>query len=112
MTCCGEHPFYLGGTDRFCTAVLGGLRNRAFVKIGAEGVIGGVLPELGLGIAVKCDDGGQRAAEVVMAALIMRLLPLSAEEGAFLEPRVRPPMKNWNGLVVGQLRPTDAVVGK
>ena len=19
MTCCGEHPFYLGGTDRFCT---------------------------------------------------------------------------------------------
>ena len=112
MTCCGEHPFYLGGTDRFCTAALGGLRNRAFVKIGAEGVIGGVVPELGLGIAVKCDDGGQRAAEVVMAALIMRLLPLSAEEGAFLEPRVRPPMKNWNGLVVGQLRPTDAVVGK
>ena len=74
MRCCGEHPFYLGGTDRFCTAVLGGLRNRAFVKIGAEGVIGGVVPELGLGIAVKCDDGGQRAAEVVMAALIMRLL--------------------------------------
>jgi L-asparaginase II len=112
MACCGEHPFYLGGTDRFCTAVLGGLRNRAFVKIGAEGVFGGVVPELGLGIAVKCDDGGQRAAEVVMAALLMRLLPLSAEEGAFLEPRVRPQMKYWNGLVVGGIRPAEALFAK
>ena len=112
MACCGEHPFYLAGTERFCTAVLGGLRNRAFVKIGAEGVFGGVIPELGLGIAVKCDDGGQRAAEVVMAALLMRLLPLSDEEAAFLEPRVRPPMKNWNGLVVGQLRPVEALMAK
>lgn len=111
MTSCVEHPLYVGGTDRFCTAVLGGLRNRAFVKIGAEGVIGGVVPELGLGIAVKCDDGGQRAAEVIMAALLMRLLPLSAEEGAFLEARVRPPMKNWNGLVVGELRPVSALIG-
>ena len=111
MTCCGEHPWYLGGTERFCTAVLGGLRNRAFVKIGAEGVFGGVVPELGLGIAVKCDDGGQRAAEVVMASLLMRLLPLSAEEAAFLEPRVRPQLKNWNGLVVGQLRAAEALGG-
>lgn len=111
MTCCGEHPFYLGGTDRFCTAILSALRNRAFVKIGAEGVFGGVVPELGLGIAVKCDDGGQRAAEVVMASLLMRLLPLSSDEGTFLEARARPPMTNWNGLVVGHLRPTDALVG-
>jgi L-asparaginase II len=112
MTCCGDHPFYLGGTERFCTAVLDGLPNRAFVKIGAEGVFGGVVPELGLGIAVKCDDGGQRAAEVVMAALLKRLLPLSAEEGAFLEPHVRPSMNNWNGLVIGHLRPSDALTGR
>ena len=111
MACCSEHPFYLGGTDRFCTGVLGGLRNRAFVKIGAEGVIGSVVPELGLGIAVKCDDGGQRAAEVVMASLLARLLPLSTEEAAFLEPRARPQLKNWNGLVVGQLRAAEALGG-
>lgn len=112
MTCCVEHPFYLGGTERFCTTVLSTLRSRAFVKIGAEGVIGGALPELGLGIAVKCDDGGQRAAEVIMAALLMRLLPLSAEEGAHLEARVRPPMKNWNGIVVGHVQPVAALSGR
>lgn len=112
MACCAEHPFYLGGTDRFCTAVLGGLQKRAFIKIGAEGVIGGAVRELGLGIAVKCDDGGQRAAEVVMAALLLRLLPLSSEDGAFLESRARPQLKNWNGLVVGELRPVEALVAR
>ena len=110
MRCCGEHPFYVGGTERFCTEVLRGLQNRAFVKIGAEGVIAGVVPELGLGIAVKCDDGGQRAAEVVMAALLLRLLPLSSEDGAFLEARARPQLKNWNGLLVGHLRPVSALM--
>ncbi|MPZ40296.1 MAG: asparaginase [Rhizobiales bacterium] len=110
-SCCA-HSCYFGGTERFYTAALDGLRNRIFVKMGAEGIAGAVLPEIGLGIAVKCDDGGQRAAEVIMAALLMRLMPLSAEEAAFLESRVRPPMKNWNGLVVGHLRPTEALIGK
>ncbi|MBX9776580.1 MAG: asparaginase [Xanthobacteraceae bacterium] len=112
MRCCAEHPFYVGGTERFCTAILGGLQNRAFVKIGAEGVIGGVIRELGLGIAVKCDDGGQRAAEVVMASLLLRLLPLSSADGAFLETRARPPLKNWNSLAVGELRPAEALTAK
>jgi L-asparaginase II len=111
MTSCCENPWHFAGTGRFCTAILGGLRNRAFVKMGAEGVVGAALPELGLGIAVKCDDGGQRAAEVVMAALFRRLLPLSGEEAASLEPHVAPSSRNWNGLLVGNLRPTEALVG-
>jgi L-asparaginase II len=111
ITSCGEHPWYFGGTGRFCTAILGGLRNRAFVKIGAEGIVGAALPERGLGIAVKCDDGGQRAAEIVMAALLMRLVPLPAEEVAFLESLIRPPIQNWNGLLVGNLRPAEALTG-
>ena len=34
---------------------------RIFVKIGAEGVYCAAVPELGLGIALKCDDGQGRA---------------------------------------------------
>ena len=49
---------------------------RVFVKTGAEGVYCGALPELGLGIAVKCDDGAGRAAAAIMAAVIARFLPL------------------------------------
>ena len=53
---------------------------RVLAKTGAEGVYCGALPEQGLGIALKCDDGGTRAAEVVMAAMIARFLPMPEEE--------------------------------
>jgi L-asparaginase II len=78
---------------------------RVFVKTGAEGVFCGALPELGLGIALKCDDGGKRAAEVMMAAAIARFLPLAGGEAAALERFVRPALHNWNGVTVGGLRP-------
>ena len=79
-----------------------------FVKTGAEGVFCGALPEQGLGIAVKCDDGATRAAEVVMAAMIARFLPLAMRTAPALDRFVRPTLKNWNGIEVGKLRPTDA----
>jgi L-asparaginase II len=80
---------------------------RIFLKTGAEGVYCAALPELGVGIAVKCDDGAGRAAEVMMAATLDRLLNNDADS-AELAGFVRPPLRNWNGIPVGQLRPTDA----
>ena len=45
------------------------LGERVFCKVGAEGVYCAALPEHGLGIAIKIDDGNNaRAAEVAMAA--------------------------------------------
>ena len=70
---------------------------RIFVKTGAEGVYCAALPELGLGIAVKCDDGAGRAAEVMMAATLDRLLNNDADS-AELAGFVRPPLRNWNGI--------------
>ena len=48
---------------------------RIFTKVGAEGVYCAAVPELGLGIALKCDDGAGRATEIAMAALVERFLP-------------------------------------
>lgn len=106
LNACFSEPWYFGGSGRFGTMVLERFRGRVFVKIGAEGVFSASLPELGLGIAGKCDDGGQRFAEVVLAALLIRLLSLSADDETALEPFVRPPIKNWRNEMVGALRPT------
>jgi len=108
---CATHPWHVAGTGRFCTEVMQRLGARAFVKVGAEGVYLGTLPEAGLGIAVKCDDGGARAAEVVMAALIMRFGKLSEAERAAVDHLVRPTLRNWNGIAIGALRPTAILVG-
>ena len=79
-------PWYVAGTGRFCTEIMQLFGARVFVKTGAEGVYCGALPEQGLGIALKCDDGAGRAAQAIMAAMIARFLPLDAAERAALAP--------------------------
>ncbi len=98
------HPFMVAGTGRFDTRAMDLLRERIFIKTGAEGVYCGSLPELGYGIALKCDDGAGRAAEVAMAALIARFLPMSDAEHAAFAPLRESVMKNWNGIEVGRVR--------
>jgi L-asparaginase II len=109
-TACAAKPWFVAGTGRFCTDIMGHFGARVFVKTGAEGVFCGALPELGYGIAVKCDDGQGRAGEAVMAAVIERLLRLDERDRAFLERFVRPVLRNWKGTVVGGIRPSDALV--
>ena len=75
------------------------------VKGGAEGVHCGTIPELGLGFAVKCDDGAGRAADVVTAALIAKLLPDNGQVNPVVAELARPTLKNWNGIEVGGMRP-------
>ncbi len=103
---CAEKPWHVAGTGRFCTEIMQAFGARVFVKTGAEGVFCGALPEQGFGIAVKCDDGAGRAAEVMIAATMARLLKSDADRTA-LERFVRPALRNWNGIAVGALRPTD-----
>lgn len=105
MAACMAEPFMVGGTGRFCTRLMEALPGRVFAKIGAEGVYCAALPELGLGIALKADDGASRAAEVMVAATIARLLPMSEAEAARLAPLMQPRLVNWMKRDVGFLRP-------
>ena len=107
---CAAHPWHVAGTGRFCTRIMERFGARIFVKTGAEGVYCAALPEQGLGIALKCDDGAGRAAEVMMAATLLRMARSITEFGA-LEPFARVTLRNWNGIEVGAVRPTEALMG-
>jgi len=107
---CAAQPYYVAGTGRFCSEIMKLFGKRVLAKTGAEGVFCGALPEPGLGIALKCDDGAGRAAEVAMAAMIARFLPMSDEERATLDRWLRPVLRNWNGIEVGGLKPAEALM--
>ncbi len=98
-------PRMVAGTNRFDTRIIAALGERVFVKGGAEGVHCGAIPELGIGIAVKCDDGAGRAADIVTAALIARLLPNNGQVDPVVAQIARPTLTNWNGIEVGTMRP-------
>jgi L-asparaginase II len=102
---CAAHPWHIAGTGRFCTAVTEQFGSRVFVKTGAEGVFCSAIPELGLGVAIKCDDGGARAAEVAMAGIIERFVPLGDDDRAALGRLLHPKLRNWNGIEVGAIMP-------
>jgi L-asparaginase II len=104
-------PWFVSGTGRFSSELMGHFGARAFVKGGAEGVYCGALPELGYGIAIKCDDGQGRCAEVVMAAVIERLLRLGEADRKFLARFVQPMLRNWKGTEVGKMVVTSDLGG-
>src|SRR6185312_13069740 len=72
-----KHPFLLGGTDRFDTVLLEETGGRVVSKVGAEGVHSVSVPSMGLGLAVKVEDGALRAQHIaVLRALqLMDVLP-------------------------------------
>jgi L-asparaginase II len=99
------HPFNIAGSGRFCTEVMQILGVRAFVKTGAEGVFCAALPEFGLGVALKCDDGAGRAAEVMMAALLREIGVLEPADLEPMGPWLRPVLRNRRDRIVGEIRP-------
>jgi len=101
---CLAHPEMVAGDKRVCTRLMQTLGNRAFVKVGAEGVYTMSLPELGLGVAMKSRDGGFRAVEVTVSQLACDLLKLDEGDIEKMRSLTNPVLKNWNGFEVGSAR--------
>ena len=98
------HPVLVAGEGRFDTVLTARFGERVFVKGGAEGVWCAALPALGLGMAVKAEDGAGRAGEAAIATLLERFLG----EDAVLAERARPVLRNWAGEAVGGIRVSGA----
>jgi len=102
---CTAEPAMVAGSGRFCTRALALFGSRLFVKGGAEGVYCGGFPDLGLGFALKCDDGASRASETLTAAVIAAFIPLGAEERADFADLLVPPVMSRVGVRIGEVRP-------
>ena len=96
-----SEPFYVAGTGRIDTDLMKHLGGAALVKTGAEGVFCAAIAGLGLGVALKADDGATRAAEAMMAAVVARLLP---EHTQFLQRWTNAAVVTRRGARVGEVR--------
>ncbi|WP_113132827.1 asparaginase [Rhizobiales bacterium] len=105
---CMVEPFYVAGTKRACTRLMKTAPGRIFAKTGAEGVFCAAIPEKGIAIALKCEDGTTRAAEAMVAATLARFFRDEPDLHAALMAQANHSMYNWNGIHVGDVRVTDA----
>jgi L-asparaginase II len=108
IAACMAEPFYVAGTGRACTRLMQAAPRRIFAKTGAEGVFCAAIPEQGIAIALKCEDGTTRAAEAMVAATLARFFKADPDVEASLLAQANHAMRNWNGIHVGDIRVTEA----
>ena len=103
-----RHPELVAGEGRACTEMMRAMGGRASIKTGAEAVFVAILPGPGFGIALKVEDGGTRAAEAAVAALLVRLGVAKAAD-PMIAKRLNPTLRNWRGIETGFIRVTDNI---
>jgi L-asparaginase II len=98
-----SHPVLVAGEGRACTALMRAMEGRVAVKTGAEAVFVAILPEQKRGVALKIADGGTRASEAAITAILVRLGALDAAHPVVAQ-LLSGPQKNWRGRTTGELR--------
>ncbi|MBN8294218.1 asparaginase [Rhodobacter sp. NTK016B] len=96
------HPEMVAGATRACTELMQVMDGVA-IKTGAEAVFVAILPAQGLGVALKIVDGGTRASEAAITALLSRLGVLDPAH-PMAQKRLGAPMLNRRDIPVGGLR--------
>lgn len=101
------HPLLVAGEGRACSELMAATRGAVAVKTGAEGVFAAILPDQGLGLALKIEDGTTRASECAVAALLVRLGVVASADPS-VQRRMNKPQFSRRGILTGHIRPTAA----
>ncbi len=97
-------PFMVGGSGRLCTRLGEVTRGRLIGKLGAEGVYAIAMPQDGLGLALKVEDGGVRAGDPAVIRALDELGLLSDSEAEAFQPFRRKEIANSRGEITGEIR--------
>jgi L-asparaginase II len=100
-------PVIFGGNDRFDTILLEETDGRVIAKVGAEGVHCALIPDSGVGLAIKVEDGAQRAQHVAVIRVLQRIGALPESLPPRLADLARKPVRNTRNEVVGEIRPVS-----
>jgi L-asparaginase II len=98
-----SNPFLVGGTDRIDSAVIAETGGKVVSKVGAEGVHCAMLVDRGIGIAIKVEDGAQRAQVPALLHLLKELDALPEQLSPRISEWLRKPVRNTRGECVGSV---------
>lgn len=99
------HPEMVSGEFRSDLALMQAGRGDWVTKIGAEGVQAIGIRSRGLGIAIKVADGQKRGLYPAIVAVLEQLGVVDKTAAERLEPWRRRTVRNYRGIVTGEIRP-------
>ncbi|MDP5306688.1 asparaginase [Paracoccus spongiarum] len=97
------HPEMVAGEGAASTVLMRATQGQAAAKEGAEAVFVAILPERGIGVALKVVDGASRASEAAITALLVHLGVLDADDPA-VDRHLPKSIRNWRGMDTGDMR--------
>jgi len=97
------HPFLVGGTQRFDTALMEVTQGRLLAKGGAAGAHCTADRRSGIGLALKLEDVDGTWLSAAVMATLTDLGWLSAAEQQALDRFAHPTLRNHKGLEVGRV---------
>ncbi len=96
-------PHLVGGRHRFDTTLMQAAPG-IVAKEGAEALVCVCVPEMGVGVALKVADGGERAAGPAMVEVLTQLDALDSDQRKALREVANPPVLG-GGEAVGAIEP-------
>ncbi len=100
-----DHPRHIAGDGRLETEVMQALPGAIFAKSGAEGGFALSLADGGLGVALKVEDGQQRALNPSIISILEQLDLLTPAARELLTRYRQPAILNHRKETVGLIRP-------
>lgn len=108
-TAVAEQPYMVAGAGRLCSELMQITGRRIFIKTGACGVYTASIPDAGLGIALKIDDGTREAAEVAILGSLQAIGQLHDDDAEALGQRLRVPIRNTRDVITGYWEIAEAL---
>lgn len=102
------HPELVAGEGRACTELMREMKGKVAVKTGADGVFTAILPDQGLGVALKIQDGHTGAAECAIVSILSSLGVIDPESPV-AKRRMNAPILNRRKIECGVVRPAETL---
>ncbi|MFT4038219.1 MAG: asparaginase [Thermomicrobiales bacterium] len=100
------YPVNVSGEGNLVATIMEVSEGRVAAKTGAEGLLCMAVPERELGIAIRILDGTYRTHAVAAVAALEQLGILDDAQRAEILARHNPELRNHNGRLVGDIRPS------
>jgi L-asparaginase II len=97
------HPDLVAGPGRLDTLLMAAVPG-VIAKAGAEGVHATGLPDRGVGIAIKIEDGSRRALGPAVTSTLAAFGVIGEPERSALARHAGERLRNYAGLTVGEIR--------
>lgn len=98
------HPELVSGEGRSDLIYMSTSNGDWVTKVGADAVQAVGVTSAGLGIGIKISDGAPRSLQAVTVSVLEQLGLMNEERAAAVERYRQPPLRNWRGTVVGDIR--------